>query len=234
MLVPYYWQDDITLYHGDCAEVLPKLDAGSVDLVFTDPPYLLSNMVDIPFTTRADMIRDFGEWDRQWTPDLLLAESARLLVPGGSLLSFTSDKLLSWFAHEGLKHRGTVAWEKSNPPPQPRPGYMSALEFIAWLQKPGAPATWNGNGAQRNILKFPICSGEERTEHRTQKPLALIKDLILRHSDPGDLILDPYVGSGTTLRAAKDLGRRAVGIELREDFCVLTVKRLGQDVLNFS
>jgi site-specific DNA-methyltransferase (adenine-specific) len=235
-MTPYYQEAGITIFHGDCRDVLPTIGSGLFRLICTDPPYNVSlEEGDVAFEGRADMKRDFGQWDYEWSPEFLLQEAARLLYTGGSMLSFCSDRLLSAFrTASGLEPRGTLVWQKSNPTPHPRPCYMSATEWIVWLQKPGAPVVWNGNGATSNVRTFPICRGAERTPHPTQKPLALILDLLSRHSHRGDLVLDPYMGSGTTLRAAKDLGRRAVGIEGEERWCEIAAKRLGQDVFDFS
>jgi len=236
-MTPYYTDGQIMIFHGDCREILPRLGTGTVRLVCTDPPYNVSLPdADITVEDRKDIQRDFGQWDQAWSPDLLLAESARLLYAGGSLLSFCSDKLVSSYLTDGLKHRGTLVWEKTDPPPNFRSGYVSATEWIVWCQKIGAPAVWNGGGAVRNILRYPIVkgNGSARLGHPTQKPLGLIIELIQRHSDRGDMILDPYMGVGTTLRAAKDTGRRAMGIELDERWCKLAAKRLGQDVLDLD
>lgn len=232
---PVYDRDGVVVYLGDCLEVLPTLEAASVALVLTDPPYNVSEEgADIRHAGTGALAqkRDFGAWDYEWHPAPMLAAVAPLLPRGGSLLAFTSDRLLSAYREcEAFNPRGTIVWEKTNPPPTPRPSYVSATEWIAWLQKPGSKATWNASGFTVNVLRYPICGGNERTEHPTQKPIDLIKELITRHSNPGDLILDPFMGSGTTLRAAKDLGRRAIGIEINEDYCRIAVERLRQGVL---
>ncbi len=234
---PYYQDDRITLYCGDCTTLLPLLSAGSVDLVLTDPPYGISEAGgDILYGDGYRKVQDFGAWDRAgWTPDLLLREAARLLLPGGSLIAFTSDLLLSrYLTSPYLARRGCMAWEKTNPVPKFRPSYRAALEFIAWLAKPGAAVTWQGGGTTTNVFRYPICAGEERSEHPTQKPLRLIKRLLQLHSNAGDLVLDPFAGSGTTLAAAKLMGRRAIGIELDERYCLLAAQRLCQDVMDFE
>ena len=231
---PYFDDGTVTIYLGDCLEVLPQL--GPVDHVITDPPYNVSEEgSDIRHagTGLLAQRRDFGEWDRSgWQPGPFMVSAFPLMRAGGSLLAFTSDRLLSAYREfEGTHPRGTLVWEKTNPPPTPRPSYVSATEWIVWLQKPGAKATWNGSGFTLNILRYPICGGRERGEHPTQKPLALFKELIDRHTDPGETILDPFMGSGTTLRAAKDLGRKAIGIEIEERYCEIAAKRMSQSVL---
>lgn len=225
----YYEEDGITIYHGDATQILPLLDA--VDHVITDPPYNVSEEgADIRHAGTGDLAqrRDFGEWDRsEWNPLPMLLECRRLMRKGGSLLAFTSDRLLSAYREvEGMTPRGTIVWEKTNPPPTPRPSYVSATEWIVWLQKPGARAVWNGSGFTVNILRWPLCGGNERSLHPTQKPSGLIEELMARHTNSGDMILDPFMGSGTTLVAAKKLGRRAIGIELEEKWCAVAKKRI--------
>ncbi len=242
---PYFVSEDqrITIYHGDSLTVASLLDGGSIDLVLTDPPYNVRS-ADIVLAGRSAMARDFGEWDEDWSPVPHLIEWERLLRAGGSVLAFTSDRLLSAYREGPLKPRGTVVWHKDNPPPHPRPAYVQATEWIVWLQKEGAAATWNGNGYTINVEHDSAPSGSERTPHPTQKPIDLMRRLIQRHSNPGDMILDPFMGSGTTLRAAADLGRRAIGIELHNEighgekgrpvdrrYCDMAVERLRQGVL---
>ena len=229
-MTPYYDRLGITIYLGDCLEVMPRLAAGSVALVLTDPPYN-TRSTDIALDGRSPMVRDFGEWDEDWQPKPHVDQWGRLLRVGGSVLAFTSDRLLSAYRGCSLKPRGTVVWLKENPPPHPRPAYVQATEWIVWLQKEGAAATWNAGGYTLNVERDAAPNGAERTAHPTQKPIDLTRRLMQRHSNPDDLILDPFMGSGTTLRAAKDLGRQAIGIEIDEAYCEMAVERLRQSVL---
>ncbi len=228
-MTPYY--DDgkgIQIYLGDCRDVLPGL--GPVDHVITDPPYNV-RATDIDLEGRSAMRRDFGEWDEKWSPCESLAQWHGVMRKGGSVLAFCSDRLISEYRTAMFKPRGTLVWLKDNPPPSPRPGYVQATEWIVWLQKEGERAVWNADGYTPNVLRYPVCGGNERGEHPTQKPLSLLRELVLRHTDSGETILDPFMGSGTTLRAAKDLGRKAIGIELEEKWCEVAAKRLSQEVL---
>lgn len=225
---PYYEHAGITIYHGDCLGTLTSLRA---DSVITDPPYNVRSD-DIELEGRSAMKRDFGAWDERWSPDAFLASALSVLPKGGSLLSFTSDRLISRFREAaGWKPRGTILWEKLNPAPSPRPGYVSAVEYIVWLQRDGAKAVWNGTGYTPNILRYAVCAGLEREAHPTQKPEALMCELVARHTAPGSVVLDPFMGSGTTLVASKRLGRNAIGIELEEKYCEIAAKRLAQGAL---
>jgi len=253
---PYYDHAGITIYHGDCREVLPTL--GPVDLVLTDPPYNVSVRSGRENTTigrvrrrritgeRPDgsesyreIRRSFGEWDYDFDPSVFLAEVGRLLRGGGSFIAFTSEFLISDYLKSGLDHRCLIYWRKTNPAPNFRGLYQRAVEMAIWQTK-GGKWTFNDGGATPNWIELPIVAGwrcqntEECREHPTQKPLALMGELIRRHSNECDTLLDPFMGSGTTLCAAKDLGRRAIGIEIKEKYCEIAAKRLAQEVLDFA
>lgn len=228
-MTPYYEQDGIEIWLGDCAEVFCHL--GRFQHVITDPPYNV-RAEDIALEGRSAMKRDFGAWDQDWQPGPFLDRVSLMVHGGGSLLAFTSDRLLSALREApGWKPRGTLVWVKTNPAPHPRPAYVQATELIVWLQREGGAAVWNGTGYTPNVLTYGACSGLERTAHPTQKPEALIGELIARHTNAGDKILDPFMGSGTTLVAAKRLGRRATGIEREEKYCEIAAKRLAQGAL---
>lgn len=253
-MTPYYEDEWVTIYHGDALEVVAGLEAGSIDVVFTDPPYNVSDRNGRDATTvgrlkRKDgtarkVWRDFGAWDRGWDPEPFVAEAVRLLRDGGSLLSFVSEFTLAPFLASGLNHRGLVYWRKSNPTPAFRQLYVRAIEMIVWQVKTDAARkqswTWNATGYRPNVYDGPVLAGfnvvngaEPRT-HPTQKPLWLIRSLLGVHSAPGELILDPYMGSGTTLHAAKSMGRRALGVEANEKHCERAAIRCSQEVLGLS
>lgn len=229
-------QGGVTLITGDCLDVLAGMEAESVDAVITDPPYAVSlknEASEIRRGARPSPIRlHLGDWDRgQFLVEPFMEEVERVLRPGGSIVAFTSEYLLAGFIASSLKHERVGAWHKTNPTPQFRRGYQQATELFVWQTKKGAPAYWGGNGVTHNVLEGPICQGEERTEHPTQKPLWLMKRLILNHCPPGGLILDPFMGVGTTCVAAQHLGRRAIGIELNPEYVEIAKKRLAQMVL---
>src|SRR5262249_15527078 len=217
MVAAYYEHSGIAIYHADCRDVLPALEAETVNLVCTDPPYGVSGNQDeeaILVDGHAPFVRRFGEWDLEWDPRFLLQESARLLVLGGSLVAFMADQGVAAFeACEPLVRKKLGIWLKTNPAPRVRPGYQNANELWACFTKPGRAPTWNGGFTQSNAIVTPnAASCEGKLLHPTQKPLRLIAGFVHRHSNPGDLVLDPFMGSGTTLRAAKDLRCRAIGI----------------------
>ena len=225
---PYYDRDGIVIYHGD--QALVDVDPESVDLILTDPPYNVSarngranttiGRVARKDGTHREIVRDFGGWDHGWDAEPFLADACSLLRDGGSLVAFTSEHLFEPYLRSGLEHRALLYWHKTNPAPNFRKQIVRAVEMAVW-QTHGGGWTFNEGGYRPNVWEGPIINGNAREKrwHPTQKPEWLLREWIELFSNPDDLILDPFMGSGTTLRAAKDLGRRAIGIEIDEQYC---------------
>ena len=242
-MTPYFDRDGIVIYNARCEDVLPDIDPASVDLLLTDPPYNVTENNGRDGTTvgkvkRADgsyreVRRDFGEWDREFDPSKLLAHATRLLVDRGGFLAFTSDRLIgAYVADPSLHHMRTLVWLKTNPAPQFPGNYQSSCEWVVWQGK-GGPPTFTGGGAVPNVHRAAIPATSRRS-HPNAKPLSLIIRLLGLHSKPGDLVLDPYMGSGPIAQACHELGRRYIGIELVEDYCKVAVSRLAQQTLDLS
>lgn len=213
---PYY--DDgrgIVIYHGDCREILPLLP--KVDLVLTDPPYGIGeNAHRIASRTKLAKTTDYGSFDWDSEPaskDEINAtrDSAKqLIIWGGNYFHLPPS-------------RGWLVWDKDNS------GNFADCE-LAWTNLKMSVRmfrfTWNGMiraGESRGVKRF----------HPTQKPVELMR-WCLSFAPDAQTILDPFMGSGTTLRAAKDLGRQAIGIEINEAYCEIASKRLAQEVLPLS
>jgi DNA modification methylase len=240
------------VYLGDCLEGLKKLPDESVDAVITDPPFAISNEVVI---TRGrnkmkfkgtDIKLDFGEWDKfdsfedylqftfQW-----LDECVRILKDGKMLISyFDRDKInfISYYLQKKyyFKFKGYFAQVKSNPVPQARKvKWMNGWEEAGLWQKPHGKLTFNYKlGQQKDWECVPIVGGKERTKHPTQKPLKIIRLFINYWTNEGDLIIDPFAGSGTTLVACKELNRQFIGFEISPEYCEIIKKRLAQGSLS--
>jgi site-specific DNA-methyltransferase (adenine-specific) len=239
---------------GDCREILAGLPEASVDLVFADPPYNLQlrNELRRPNDTLVDAVDD--EWDRfasfqeydEFTRGWLTAcrrvlkDTGTLWVIGAYHNIYRVGAILQdldfWILND-------VVWIKSNPMPNFRGvRFTNAHETLLWAQKKrGARYTFNHYNMKalnddlqmRSDWYLPLCTGRERLKvngaraHSTQKPEALLYRILLASTHPGDVVLDPFFGSGTTGAAAHRLGRRWIGIERSESYALLARERIA-------
>jgi len=230
----YYQDERITLYHGDCREVMSGMGDGSVDAVLTDPPYTDRTHAN----AKTNKGRGHGtksiHFDAFTDEDLRgsLAECGR--VSKGwvvATLAYQHAFLLDADPPEGLRSLRVGVWVKTNPMPQisaDRPG--QGWEAISYLHRADVKPKWNGGGGHGNYIAN-VVQGEG---HPTVKPLPMLRDMVRKFTNPGDTVFDPFAGSGTTLRAALDEGRKAVGAEIDERYCELIAKRLGQGAFDFG
>lgn len=243
MLNPYFERDGTAIYHGDARVVLPCL-LGAFDAVITDPPY-------------GDTSLEWDRWVQNW-PELLAARTSALWSFGSFRMfyehatEFSSWKLAQDLVYE--KHNGSApvsdrfrrvhelvahfyrgAWEdqlKQTPTTKDatartvrrkaRPPHWGNIDAGSYESQDGGPRL------MRSVLQFRSEHGAAL--HPTQKPVGLVRLLIEYSTTPGQLILDPFCGSGTTLVAAKQMGRRAIGIELNERDCENAARRLCQEL----
>jgi site-specific DNA-methyltransferase (adenine-specific) len=198
---PYYEEAGIEIYCGDCRDVLPQL--GPVDLVATDPPY----GIGINRSNRLSVSRGFGSerWDDRPIEDALMAQVCSMgrdaIVWGGNYYNLPPVKCF-------------LVWDKQND------GRDFADCEFAWTSLDGVA----------RIFRMRPMGMDGGKVHPTQKPEALMAWCIQQANEP-DTILDPFMGSGTTLVAAKRLGRRAIGIEREQKYCDIAIRRLAQAVL---
>lgn len=220
------------ILQGDSLHVLRDLLGCSVDAIITDPPYGTNDGRGKRFAQGGDTAAAFAlEWDCV-LPTGWLAEAYRVLKPGGACAVFTDAKRPGdvWDAGEaaGLQGCHTFYWTKPDPPPTPRPNFASAVEVGVYLIKPGQ-RTWNGGGFHRNAFESPLAHKADGAGmyrfHPTQKPVAVMAWLIEAMTNPGDLVVDPFCGSGTTGVAALRLGRRFLGIEIDPAFAATASER---------
>jgi site-specific DNA-methyltransferase (adenine-specific) len=223
---PYYERDGIVLLHADCLDILPTLD--TVDVLMSDPPYSEASHLMHDAGKRWAQEQDglqravmtFAHVDGEYL-DRLLA-----LAPVTRWAVFTMDERLSaWLRMNpprGWKYVRTGLWVKPGSMPQftgdrPAMGY----EPVVIMHTTGGRMRWNGGGKAGIWTFSPV-----RGVHPTEKPLGLYEALVADFTDPGELILDPFAGSGTTGVAAFNLGRRAILIEREEKYCEVAAKRL--------
>jgi site-specific DNA-methyltransferase (adenine-specific) len=231
---PYYSDDAVQIFHGDCREVLPAITG--VAAVVSDPPY--GTTEDGVAKLRGTIAGDFVEFGHAWDTALpldWLVLAAQSLLDGGALVAFTDTLRVGelWDACRGagLRPLRNLYWIKTNPSPCPRKNFASAVETAVFARKPGKVLTWQGGAFSSNAMvrrKEPP-AGDFR--HPTQKPVDVMAWPMSLITEVGGTVLDPFMGSGTTLVAAKNLGRKAIGIEIEERYCEIAAKRCSQEVL---
>lgn len=242
-MTPYYEEPGITIYHGDCREILPHLP--KADLVLTDPPYSehthnkqwIGAALTSEAKPRISTAHKCLGFDAI-TPELRLfvcREAARLCEKWS--LFFSDVESAHLWKHNieiaGLEYVRTCFWDKVDSAPQftgDRPA--ASVEAIVCAY-PTGKKSWNGGG-RRNLFRHSVNGTQGPKPHPSTKPLPLMTELVFLFSNPDDLIFDPFMGSGTTLVAAKTLGREAIGVEIEEKYCAIAVERLRQDVLPFD
>lgn len=210
---------DITLYPCPYEKTAGAIPDNAIDLVLTDPPYLVSNN-DISRNNQANLQRDFGEWDKMPQGDyegfvsLWAGLMARQLKTGGGLYLFTGfHQSRVWhdaLEASDLQFGGLLLWHRVNPAPQIRKTrWCPAFDLLLYFTK-GIPKTfvWMGQNEMHNVITGPICAGNEREYHPTQKPRWLLQKLLQVSSKPGDTILDPFAGTGSTAFCIGHLPKR--------------------------
>lgn len=218
-LTPYYDEDGITIYHGDCREILPEI--APVDLVLTDPPYGINYVSNTGGRRGKEPIGNDGA-----RLSLRLYRQTVPLLKTDHLLWFTRwdawpdvwEVLGSQFPMRGL-----LVWDKGTPGMGDLSHWGPSYELIASL---GDGQTVGSR--DQSVLRFSGVAHSSRL-HPTEKPLELLVYLIEKLNP--ESVLDPFMGSGTTLRAAKNLGLKAIGIEIEERYCEIAARRLAQGVL---
>lgn len=212
----------MTIWHGDCREVLPTIRE-SVALLLTDPPYGVSERTDRASKGRGNLAacNDFppvlGD-DKPFDPSHLLAYKPAVIF-GANHFCDRLPPSPSW-----------IVWDKLD-------GLRTDKRMIGFDDNADCEIAWSNVGGPARLVAHQwkgMIRASERTEHRvhpTQKPVVLFRRLIAALALPSGVVLDPYLGSGTTLRATKDLGRRAIGIEIEERYCEIAAKRMAQEVL---
>jgi site-specific DNA-methyltransferase (adenine-specific) len=243
---PYYQDEAVTIYHGDCREVCATLPNASVDMIFTDPPYgHNNNNGDLIHRREAALGRGQAGAARPIAGDSadeantivrwLFSEARRVLADGSCCCCCCGGggpdpQFARWslWMGEALRFKQMVVWDKGGLGMGWH--YRRNYETVLVAQRGDGACRWYGGRETPNLVRFPkiIPSAEE---HPTEKPEELPGFFLRVHSQPSHLILDPFMGSGTTLRAAKDLGRKAIGIEIEERWCEVAAKRMAQEVL---
>ncbi len=245
-MTPYYHDErsGITIYNANCLDVLPSLAPGSADLVLTDPPFEAEAHT---LQRRVQHESGSGEYGRVVRVESLpfppitsevrkaaAGEMARIAARWALVFCQIEGAPL-WrneFESAGMVYKRTCIWVKPDGMPQysgDRPGM--GYEAILAMHAPGK-SEWNGGG-RHGVFIHNKNNGVGAAPHPTTKPLRLMLQLIKLFGRDGSMIVDPFMGSGTTLRAAKDSGHKAIGIEISEHYCEIAAKRLSQSVFTW-
>jgi len=239
---------------GDCIEIMCRMPSGRIHLIVTDPPYNASGGgVNLPNNKTGGAYykvneqwdkfgnyKDYLEFTRAWVKeaDRLLASNGSIMVCGS--LHNIGEVIIS-LKELGYKFINLITWKKINPMPSITKRTLThSTEFIAWFAK-GKGWTFNYEDMKKyregkqlmDVWEFSVCQGHERLKrkdgraaHPTQKPLYLFKRLIEMASNEGDVVFDPFIGSGTTAVAAEELNRKWIGIDNSENYIKLANKRI--------
>lgn len=248
--MPYFQShkySDFTLYHGDCMELLKTIPDNSVNAIFADPPYFLSNG-GISCQSGKQVCVDKGDWDKGGTPEYIYEFNKQWLAACHPKLKDDGTIWISGTHHNihvvmrclqelGYKILNTITWQKTDPPPNLSCRYFNfSTELIIWARKSEKKPhkfnyevmkQLNGGRQMTDVWRIPAVGRWEKTcgKHPTQKTLRLLYRIVLASTDKGDTILDPFAGSCTTGIAANLLGRKFIGIEQERQFIELGERR---------
>lgn len=230
-----------SIVNDDCRNRLCKLPDHSIDLILTDPPYNIAQYStgNIPLPGREALNNDIASWDMvDIEPREFIDDFKRLLKPDGNIFVFTSYNLIGKW-HEVFDSEFDTfqffIWHKTNPAPKIyKNGFLNSCEMIICMWNKGHKWNFTTQNEMHNFFESPICMRPERLsdpKHPAQKPVRLLKHIINIASDPGDIVLDPFMGVGSTGVAALEMGRKFIGCEIDKvyfDAAKLRLKRAGE------
>lgn len=221
------------LVEGDAIELASSLPARSVDMLVTDPPYNISTDFELGRSddpdgkySGPDQSHDFGDWDKDeiavedWLPlfEPCLTDTAVVFIMYDY---FRLTDVVESMEDLGWEPRQPIVWHKQNPIPQ---GYSVKWQDAAEMGVIGSVNQGQGHhyqeheGQRHNVISTPVCMGDERTPHPTQKPEGLFEPIFRWWSEPGDVVLDPFMGAGTVPKVASEMGCQYIGIEREEEW----------------
>ncbi|MBR3517970.1 MAG: site-specific DNA-methyltransferase [Lachnospiraceae bacterium] len=228
---------EIILAHQSCFEYLRTIETGSVSLVLIDPPYEVSRDTNFASgeatgrnTDRFRVSMDFGDWDNNFTGlGDIIKECYRVLKKGGTMICFYDlwkiTTLKDYYEAAKFKQIRFIEWLKTNPVPlNSKTNYLTNAREIAVIGVKGGSPVFHSE-YDNGIYRYPICHDKGRF-HPTQKPVALLEDLIQKHSNEGDLVLDCFAGSASTAVAAYNQNRDFIGCEISDEYYDKAILRL--------
>ena len=235
---------DITtsqLFQGDCIQIMRAIPEESIDCIITDPPYNIGLFMH-ERNTNLKKMRDnqfaYAGWDnmdyRDWKKNMsrFLAQCARVMKKKGALIVFMSvlkiADIIKLATKHGFYYKTTGVWHKTNPMPRNMNlHFVNSTECWIYFIFKGTSGTFNNEGrVKHDFLESSVCPVSEKTygKHPTQKPLKILEELITCVTNPNDIVLDPFMGSGSTCLASAKLGRRYIGVELDGNYFNIAIK----------
>ncbi|MDF2537505.1 MAG: hypothetical protein K0S76_526 [Herbinix sp.] len=235
--------ENYLLIHGDCMEKLKDIPDACIELILCDPPYNLAKYStgNMKFEWRNDINNDVAKWDlHELAPIDLLGEFKRVLSPTGNIFVFTSYNMIGKW-HEAFDSEFDtfqfMVWHKINPVPNIRKSsFLNSCELIVCMWNKGHTWNFSKQNEMHNFIECPICLGRERLKapkHPTQKPVKVLKHIIKIASNENDLVLDMFMGVGSTGVAARELNRRFLGVEIDDDYfkaCETRMQKVEDDI----
>ena len=229
----------LEIFNADAYEKVKDLSERKIKVnhIITDPPYNISKDNNFNTMKKPRLGVDFGNWDRgkfdlfSWVP-----QYSKLLNKNGSMIIFCSYRFISYIIDAlesedaGMVVKDILVWQKSNPMPRNiNRRYVQDMEFAIWAVKKNAKWVFNKPDDKpylRAMFTTSLVSGREKLGHPTQKSLRLMEEIVSIHTNPDEVILDPFMGSGSTGEAALKCGRKFIGIEYEKKYFDMDKKRL--------
>ncbi len=226
-----------TVVNGDCLDYLGQIPDNSIDLILTDPPYNIAQYStgNINLPGRSALNNDLAEWDLiPIDPFDLLPDFKRIIKPDGNIFVFTSYNLIGKW-HEAFDSEFDTfqffIWHKTNPAPKIfKNGFLNSCEMIACMWNKGHKWNFSDQRNMHNFFESPICMKPERLsapKHPSQKPVRLLEHIVSIASNENDVVLDPFMGVGSTGVAALRNKRRFIGIEIEKSYFDAAEMRIG-------
>ena len=230
-------EENYKLFLGNAYTIIDELTKSNfkVNHIITDPPYNISHENNFNTLKIPRQGVDFGEWDKNFDLFSWIGKYEKILDNDGSMIVFCSYRYMSFIIkameESNLEVKDVLVWRKTNPMPRNIDRrYVQDMEFAVWAVKRGAKWTFNkldGMKYMRSLFETSTVSGNERLDHPTQKSLKLMEDIVAIHTNPNEIIIDPFMGSGTTGVACLNLNRKFVGIELDKNYFKMSEQRLN-------
>ena len=236
--------DEYTIFNADAFEKIDEIKNSSYKYnhIITDPPYNISKDNNFNTLNRPRTGVNFGPWDKDFDLFSWIAPYCSLLDKNGSIIIFCSYRFISFIIsvleeEADMEVKDVLEWKKTNPMPRNiNRRYVQDTEFAIWAVKKNGKWIFNKPDDKkylRSTFETSIVSGKEKIGHPTQKSLKLMNDIISIHTNIGDTIIDPFMGSGTTGLAALNLNRKFIGIEKEKVYFEMAKNRLADPLSDF-